>query len=453
MERQYRDWQSSWRLSTDSTQIMDHYHSTIGIDWGSTNHQISLIDAQGKLCGERSFPHGGQGLRDSTQWIKTATNSEPHQIGIAIEVPHGPVVETMMESGFKVHAINPKQLDRFRDRLSPAGANDDRRDARVLGDALRTDPQALHQLNPTSPQIIVLRDLSRTAEDLTSSKTQFTNKIKQHLWRYFPQFLELEPDLSKSWIRELWERISTPEKAQRIRVGTVAKLLARHKIRKISAEQILKILRQPAVTVAEGTVEGAMGAIKTAFKQLAVTMEELNATLLQLDETTEKLAASLQANDQTSSLKEGSPATDQTPALNQDIAILRSIPGVGRIVLGILLAEAFHLFEKRDRAALRCLTGIAPVTRSSGKQHFVVRRMAARPRLRDAMYHWARVAVQRDPVSKRKYAALRQRGHKHARALRSVADRLISVACAMLQNGSLYDPSLEQATSSNRSNG
>ena len=33
--------------------------------------------------------------------------------------------------------LNPKQLDRFRDRFSPAGAKDDRRDARTLGDALR----------------------------------------------------------------------------------------------------------------------------------------------------------------------------------------------------------------------------------------------------------------------------------------------------------------------------
>ena len=37
-----------------------------------------------------------------------------------------------MERGFTVHSINPKQLDRFRDRISPAGAKDDRRDARVL---------------------------------------------------------------------------------------------------------------------------------------------------------------------------------------------------------------------------------------------------------------------------------------------------------------------------------
>ena len=50
--------------------------------------------------------------------------------------------------------------------------------------------------------------------------------------------------------------------------------------------------------------------------------------------------------------------------------------------------------------------------------------MSAHARLRDAVYHWARVAIQHDPVSKAKYAALRGRGHGHARALGPVADRL-----------------------------
>ena len=59
------------------------------------------------------------------------------QASLAIETPRGPVVESLMERGFAVHSINPKQLDRFRDRLSPAGARDDRRDARVLATALR----------------------------------------------------------------------------------------------------------------------------------------------------------------------------------------------------------------------------------------------------------------------------------------------------------------------------
>jgi hypothetical protein len=55
------------------------------------------------------------------------------------------------------------------------------------------------------------------------------------------------------------------------------------------------------------------------------------------------------------------------------------------------------------------------------------------------MYHWARVAVQHDPKSKAKYAALRGRGHSHGRALRSVADRLLNGACAMLKNATLFN--------------
>ena len=56
------------------------------------------------------------------------------------------------------------------------------------------------------------------------------------------------------------------------------------------------------------------------------------------------------------------------------------------------------------------------------------------------MYHWARVAIQFDTASKAKYATLRGRGHSHGRALRSVADRLLNVACAMLKNGTLSTP-------------
>ena len=40
-------------------------------------------------------------------------------------------------------------------------------------------------------------------------------------------------------------------------------------------------------------------------------------------------------------------------------------------------------------------------------------------------------------------AALRQRGHSHGRALRTVADRLLSVACTLLEQQTLFDPSYE----------
>ena len=80
------------------------------------------------------------------------------------------------------------------------------------------------------------------------------------------------------------------------------------------------------------------------------------------------------------------------------------------------------------------------MTKRSGKRCIVIMRQACHMRLRIAVYHWARVAIQHDPLSRRRYAELRKRGHSHGRALRSVADRLLAVACAMLDRQTMFDP-------------
>ena len=122
-----------------------------GVDWGSQQHQVCVLDAEGKLLGEPAFEHGGAGLSAMAAWLLSLTPGQAGDVGVALETPRGPVVECLMERGFVVHAINLKQLDRFRDRFSPAGAKDDRQDARILAYALRTDPRCLRQLRSTDP--------------------------------------------------------------------------------------------------------------------------------------------------------------------------------------------------------------------------------------------------------------------------------------------------------------
>src|SRR6516164_1617196 len=124
----------------------------------------------------------------------------------------------------------------------------------------------------------------------------------------------------------------------------------------------------------------------------------------------------------------------------RDAAILDSLPGVARTILATLLAEASDTLQRRDYHALRALCGSAPVTRRSGKSRVVLRRFACNQRLRNATYNWAQNAVRWDAISRAKYDALRAKGHGHARALRSVVDRLLNVACAMLNSGTLFDP-------------
>jgi transposase len=399
-----------------------------GVDWGSQSHCVFLTDSDGRKIGEKIFKHGGEGLAEMAAWLMTASGAgEPGQIHVAIEVPHGPVVETLIERGFKVHAINPKQMDRFRDRFTMAGAKDDSRDAEVMASCLRTDPRCFRLLAAADPIIVELREWSRIAEDLGVERNRLANRLREQLWRYFPALLALEDDLGAEWLLELWEAAPTPQKASRVREATVAKLLKRHRIRRLDAASIVEALRKPPVQVAAGTVEAASAHIASLVPRIRLVNRQLKDAHSRIDVLTARLM----------------PAEETKPGQKKqhDAEILASLPGVGRTVLATLLAEAWDALQRRDYAALRSLTGVAPVTKRSGKSCFVIRRQACNDRLANAVYHWARVAVQHDPRSRSKYAELRRRGHSHGRALRSVADRLLNVACAMLKSGAAFNPS------------
>ena len=107
-----------------------------------------MLDAARRIVSERSFAHAGDALAAFAEWLNELAGDDPGGAAVAIEIPRGAVVETLVERGFHVYAINPKQLDRFRDRHSMAGAKDDRRDTFVLGDSLRTDRDCFRRVRP-----------------------------------------------------------------------------------------------------------------------------------------------------------------------------------------------------------------------------------------------------------------------------------------------------------------
>ena len=406
--------------------MKEQFEWFVGIDWASKQHRVCLLDAQGKRIAERDVAHDGSGLQEICTWLLKMSQAQPQQIAVAIETPHGPVVEALLERGFAVFAINPKQLDRFRDRFTAAGAKDDSRDAHVLGSSLRTDRHAFRRLAVDDPLIIELREFSRIRDELQQDHGRLVNRMRDQLWRYYPQAGELDDDLAADWFLDLWQLVPTPADAAKVSEKAIARILKDHRLRRIDAAEVLRILRQPSLPVAPGTAAAASAHIGTLVARLRLVNQQLKQAERRLDE----LCTAIEA------------AAETAPGQGceqRDMAILRSCPGLGRINIAALLAEASEPLRQRNYHVLRALSGGAPVTRRSGKSCIVLRRYACNKRLAEVMYHWARVAMQRDPNSRQRYAELRRRGHSHGRALRGLADRLLYVLCTLLRHQSLFD--------------
>jgi transposase len=402
----------------------------VGVDWSKKEHEVYVEDAAGEKVDKRKIPNSGTGLEELCQWLKRMAGDEVSSVWVAIEVPHGPVVETLLDRGFSVFAINPKQLDRFRDRFTMAGAKDDRLDALVLADSLRTDTHRFRRLRFDEPAIVELREWSRMLGELKGERTRLSNRLRHQLFRYYPQMLEVTSDIDAPWFMELWTHVPIPEVAHAVKLTDIERLLKAHRIRRISAEQVLSILKQPKVYVAPGVTAAATAHIQMLLPRLKMLNEQIRTSEEQLEGLLSQLAEGPTSSDD----------DEEKKSKQHDVTILCSIPGIGLVVVAALLAEASQPLEERDYHILSKLSGVVPVTRRSAKRIIVLMRRACNKRLRDAMYHWARVAMQHDDASRQYYAQHRQRGNDHAMALRALGDRLLRIACAMLRNGTLYDP-------------
>jgi len=352
------------------------YEWFVGIDWGSQQHQVCILDRDRRLVGERTVDHDGASLAQRAAWLWTVSAGHPQRVAVAIEVPRGAIVEGLVERGFHVFAINPKQLDRFRDRHSVAGAKDDRRDAFVLADSVRTDRPSFRRLQLDAPHLLLLRELSRVEETLLEEFRRSANRLREQLHRFYPQMLQLCSAADEPWLWDLLHLAPTPAHAMLLSEEQVQRVLKAHRLRRLKAPAVLACLQAPG--------EG------------------------------------------------------ESPS---DVAIVLSLPGVGRKITAWLFAEAAQPLAERDYQVLRTHGGVAPVTKQSGKRRQVVMRHGCNPRLRHALYHMARVAMQRDAHFSSVYAALRAKGQRHGQALRNIGDRLLRILMAMLRHRTCYDAS------------
>lgn len=416
------------RSNEEGTIVADDFDWYLGIDWGAAEHCFCLVDARGEECGTRLVPHAAVAVHDALEWVQARSAAQPAAIAVGIETPGGPLVETLIERGFAVFAINPKQLDRCRDRFTAAGAKDDRRDARVAADVLRTDRRLFRRIRVDNPTTIHLREVCRLVEDLQVDELRLANRLREQLYRVDAAWLALSPAANEPWLWAMLANSPHPEAWAQLGRRRIATTLRAHRVRRVTTEAVVEALRQPRLVATAGVTDAVAARIAALVPQLVVVHAQRVSAERQIDRLLEQLARL--------------ESSDPEPREHRDVEILRSLPGVGRMVAATMLTEAAAALAARDYGTLRTYGGAAPVTQRSGKRTFVVHmRYACKRRVRQALYHWARTSIQHDVNARAYYDAIRARGHRHARALRSVADRWLRILVAMLKAGTTYDAS------------
>src|ERR1700738_4701289 len=63
------------------------------------------------------------------------------------------------------------------------------------------------------PVIVKLREWSRMADDLQQERARLASRMREQLWRYYPQMLELADDFAADWFLDLWNQAPTRAKA------------------------------------------------------------------------------------------------------------------------------------------------------------------------------------------------------------------------------------------------
>jgi transposase len=383
---------------------------TAGVDWAKDDHAVCVAGDQGEVLERFTVAHDAAGLRQMAARLLRAG-----ALQVGIERGDGPVADTLLRAGLTVFVIPPGQVKNLRSRYGSAGNKDDRFDAYVLADVVRTDVRRLRPMVCDSEQTTALRASVRARRDLVGHRVAAANQLRAHLQNVFPAATALFADIDSAITLAFLSRFTTQEQADWLSPRRMAAWL---KSVAYSGKTDPAVLHARLTAAPRGVTGQHAAAHAATTLALVAVLRTLNAQI-------QALAASI---------------ADQLAA-HPDAVIFTSLPRSGTVRAARLLAEigdARGRFPTRD--SLTCLAGIAPSTRQSGKVKSVTFRWGADKHLRDALCDFAADSRRASPWAASLYDKAIARGCDHPHAVRILARAWAHVIWRCWQDHIPYDP-------------
>ena len=392
-----------------------------GLDWGGASHAACIVDETGRIVARLDVRHDATGLADMLARLKRV--APPAELPIAIERPSGLIVDALLAAGHPVIPIHPNVVKACRPRYRAAGGKSDPGDAYMLADILRTDGHRFRPLIAVSDEIKALRALVRGRDDLVVQRVALANQLRSLLEGFWPGaaaiFAEIDSPIALAFIG----RYPTPDSASRLGEKRLARFLVQHAYsgRRSAADLLVRLRAAPTGLASDAETE-ARGEIVRA---LVGVLERLILAIAKLSSRIEQAVAQL-----------------------PDGRIVMSFPRAGRINAAQILAELGDVRERfPTEEQLAAEAGVCPVTHASGKSRGVVFRWACNKNLRvaitcfaDNSRHACAWASEHAREGAAIYQKARQRGCKHAHAVRILARAWVRVLWRAWQDGKPYGP-------------
>jgi transposase len=286
---------------------------------------------------------------------------------VGIETDRGPWVQALIAAGYVVYAINPLQVARYRERHATSGAKSDPGDAHVLAEVVRLDRAHHRPIAGDSALAEHVKIVARAHQTMVWSRQRQTNTLRSMLREYYPGALAVfGADLAGRDALAVLAIAPTPEQGGRLTEHQVAAALRRAGRRRNIATRAADIITGLRVEQLSAR-PGVIGAYAAAAQALVAVISELARQTLVLEGEVEA-------------------GFGRHP----DVEIYLSQPGLGSILGARVLAEfGDDPGRYADARARKNYSGMAPVTRTSGKSRAVLARHARNRRLADALYQQA----------------------------------------------------------------
>lgn len=395
-------------------------HWYIGIDWADREHVVWVSDEGGQCMKQAVVKEEAEELSEFGRWLHERQD-EGIALGAAIEKPHGRIVDFLLDHNVRVYPVNPKSVDRARDRFRVSGAKSDRFDAMVLAEFLRTDHARLKPLLPSSPRAQELKLLTRDHHRLVKHHTRLLNQLVATLKEFYPTALELFSEVSSNVALDFLEAYSSPTHARQISQAEWKEFARQHRLKRAGAAAGWEALQQPRPRVPAYVERAKTRMVRSLVAQLRVSTGEVAAYA----EEIEHFFAAMPLAETARSLPGGKSGTTLA-------------------TLWAELGDAPGRWESPRH--LQAEAGATPVTHQSGKHAAVFFRFACNKRLRHAVCQFAFISLRLSDWARAYYRRQRARGHKHWAAIRALAAKWLKIIFIMWRDGVPYDEERHLAT-------